>query len=262
VSLWDRAYDALRESDRELVERYEKLLSREIQITDADRTSEAGGRLGDSSGPLRREQLQMITKRGLQRLEDRKLKYTIAGHEFVVGTQIDQAAKLVLWAKDWISLATKDSPEASVAWAGISLVLPLLTNPKTAEDANNEGFTYMTTRMRYYAAFETMVRKLAGNESVGGSSVAEVNSSIVDLYEQILAFHLKSVLRFYYGRLQRLGRDIVRYDDWEEQQRKIRSLEATVHQNLGQINNFASRQELERLNVTSAKSLEELQGCL
>lgn len=33
VSLWDRAYDALRESDRQLVGRYEELLSRELQTT-------------------------------------------------------------------------------------------------------------------------------------------------------------------------------------------------------------------------------------
>jgi len=57
----------------------------------------------------------MITERGLQRLDDKKLKYNIAGHEFVVGDQIHQAAKLVLWLKEWISLATKASPEASVA---------------------------------------------------------------------------------------------------------------------------------------------------
>ena len=31
TSLWDRAYDALRESDRQLVERYEGLLSKELQ---------------------------------------------------------------------------------------------------------------------------------------------------------------------------------------------------------------------------------------
>lgn len=33
TSLWDRAYDALRESDQSLVGRYEELLSRELQTT-------------------------------------------------------------------------------------------------------------------------------------------------------------------------------------------------------------------------------------
>jgi len=198
----------------------------------------------------------MITERGLQRLDGQKLKYKIAGHEFAVGDQIDQAAKLVLWAKEWISLATKASPEASVAWAAISLVLPLLTNPKTADEANKDGFTYVTTRMRYYAALETMVRKLADNKGVSASSIAEVNSSILNLYEQILAFQLRSVVRFYYGRLQTLARDLVLYDDWEGQRQKIRGLEATANQNLEQINHFASRQELEDLNNASAEALE------
>ena len=229
----------------------------------ADGTSEAaGGATSDTGGLLRRKRLQTITERGLQRLDDKKLKYNIAGHEFVVGDQIHQAAKLVLWLKEWISLATKASPEASVAWAGISLILPLLTNPKTADEANKDGFTYVTTRMRYYAAFETMVRQLAGNQDVGASLIAQVNASIVNLYERILAFQLQSILRFYYGRLRRLARDIVLCDDWEEQHQKIRSLEATVNQNLEQINNFASRQELEKLRESSVQSLEIMQQCL
>ncbi|KAK4168218.1 hypothetical protein QBC43DRAFT_359993 [Cladorrhinum sp. PSN259] len=260
ASLWDRAYNALRKSDPQLVERYEELLSKELQMIDADRTSEAaGGVISDTSGLSRREKLQTITRRGLQRLDDRKFKYNIAGHEFVVGDQIDQAAKLVLWAKDWISVATKASPEASIAWAGISMILPLLTNPKTAADANSDGFTYVTTRMDYYAAFETMVHRLEKNEDVSASSIGQANSSIVDLYEQILVFQLRSVLRFYYGRLRVLARDMVRYDDWEVQQQKIKNLEAAVHQNLEQINNFAVRQELEKVGKTSARSLEIMQ---
>lgn len=34
-SLWDRAYDALKDSDPRLVEKYEKLLSKELQKTGA-----------------------------------------------------------------------------------------------------------------------------------------------------------------------------------------------------------------------------------
>jgi hypothetical protein len=128
--------------------------------------------------------LQKIAERGLERLDENKLKWTIAGYEIAVGDRIDQAARFVLWAKDWISSATKALPEASIAWAGISLILPLLTNPKTAEEATRTGFDYMANRMRYYMAFEPLVFRLVEscNPGDGKSLMAEVTTYIVDLY--------------------------------------------------------------------------------
>ncbi|KAK3348897.1 hypothetical protein B0T25DRAFT_503760 [Lasiosphaeria hispida] len=231
----------------------------------------AGNTTANTSDKLGREQLQTIIERGLQRLEEKKLKYTIAGHEFAVGDCIAQAADLVLWAKGWISLATQASPEASIAWAGISMVLPLLTNTRTAEEANHKGFTYVTTRMDYYAAFEPMVFRLARScDDVDGKKwMTEVTTSIVDLYEQILAFQLRSVLRFYKSRLGVLTRDMVRYDSWEEWQRKITGLEDIVNRDLKLINAFVSRERLEQqsdkleeLRKASAQSLGTMQRLL
>ena len=101
------------------------------------------------------------------------MRYTIAGHECDLTEQISQAAELVLWAKDWIGEAVKASPEASIAWAGVSLILPLLTNPVTAEEANRDGFAYVTTRMRYYAALEPLLLRLGKSCGVTDALMAE-----------------------------------------------------------------------------------------
>lgn len=90
----------------------------------------------------RQEQLDMIIKCGLERMDEGRTKYRIFGHEFVLRDQITQAAELVQWAKDWTGDAVKASPEASVAWAGICVILPLLMNPKTADKASHDGFAY------------------------------------------------------------------------------------------------------------------------
>jgi hypothetical protein len=220
---------------------------------------------------LGQERLQTIAERGLKRLDENKLKWTIAGHEIAVGDRIAQAADLVLWAKDWIACATKASPEASIAWAGISLILPLLTNPRTAEEATRTGFTYMTTRMRYYTAFEPLVFRLAESCNAGDrkSLMAEVTTHIVDLYEEILVSQLRSVLRLYQSRCKGLARDLVRYDDWEGWHRKITGLEDVVNQDLERINAFVSREKLEEhsekleaLRKASTESLGTMQGLL
>ncbi|GAB1315420.1 hypothetical protein MFIFM68171_05630 [Madurella fahalii] len=224
-------------------------------------TDDAGSQLG-------REELRTIINRGLQRLKDNKIKYTIAGHEFIVRTKIAQAAELILWAKSFISHAVQVSPEASIAWAGISIILPLLTNPQTAEDANRDGFTYVTTRMRYYAAFEIEILRLGRNRGTN-NTVNELNTlmetitaQVVEFYEEILDFQLRSVLRFYESRLKVLLRDLVLYDDWKGKQQKIRDLEVSFSRDLTQITDFESRKELECLNEASAQSLSIMQQFL
>ncbi|PMD60187.1 uncharacterized protein K444DRAFT_629598 [Hyaloscypha bicolor E] len=95
-SLWDRAYEALRKEDRQLVDNYEKLLSRELEKT-----------------------MQGI--------------------------------------KDFVGTAVAVSLLASLAWAGVCVILLILTNPSAAEQANSDGFTYVTSRMRLYVMLEPLL---------------------------------------------------------------------------------------------------------
>ncbi|KJR87190.1 ankyrin repeat protein [Sporothrix schenckii 1099-18] len=261
-SLWDRAYDALRKEKTQLVKDYEKLLSKEEQMANSTLSNGSPAQpiprhdvTLDPDSQYRQAQLKTVIEQGLRRMEEKKARYTIAGHEFVLTDQIAQAAGFVLWAKDWIGEAVKASPEASVAWAGVCIILPLLTNPKTTEDANRDGFTYVTTRMRYYAALEPLLLRLGQNSEVADGLMAEANSHIVDLYQQILEFQIRSVLRFYQHRLEGYAGDVFRPRDWEQMRLKIEQLEATVNGNLNQINQFVSRQELESLDKTSTESL-------
>ncbi|KAH6620872.1 ankyrin repeat protein [Chaetomium sp. MPI-SDFR-AT-0129] len=264
TGLWDRAYKSLGKHEPELVAKYEGLLFDELKTI--DRTSTLDGANSttttNTSDKLSRERLQTIAERGLKRLDENKLKWTIAGHEIAVGDRIAQAADLVRWAKDWIDLATRASPEASIAWAGISIVLPLLTNHRTAEQANREGFTYVTTRMRYYTAFEPEVFSLAQSGDGSGELMAEVTAHIAELYEKILEFQLRSVLRLYQSRCMGLARDAVGYDDWAGWHKKITGLETVVNQDLERINAFVARGKLEDLRKQSIQSLGDMQRLL
>jgi hypothetical protein len=73
-------------------------------------------------------------------MEEEKTMYTIGGLEIVPRERIAQAAGLALWAKDWIAEAVKVSPEASIAWAGLCIILPLLTNAKVADESQPRWF--------------------------------------------------------------------------------------------------------------------------
>ncbi|CAK7219974.1 hypothetical protein SBRCBS47491_004032 [Sporothrix bragantina] len=195
-------------------------------------------------------------------MEEKKTRYTIAGHEFVLTDQIAQAAGFVLWAKDWIGDAVQASPEASIAWAGVCLILPLLTNPTTTAQANRDGFTYVTTRMRYYIALEPLLRRLGQNAGVADGLIAEANNHIIDLYQHILEFQIQSVLRFYQSCLKGYAGDVFLPKGWNQMRLKIEQLEATqlvvskAHRDIAQ-KQLALQQEIQQDAVRQKLSDEQ-----
>jgi len=117
-------------------------------------------------------------------MEEKKIKYTIAGHEFVLQDQIAQTAGLVQGMKDFVGTAVAASPLASLAWAGVCVILPILTNPSAVEQANSDGFTYVTSRMRFYVALEPLLlpKDQDQNVTIPKDLKAQFESNIIELY--------------------------------------------------------------------------------
>jgi hypothetical protein len=221
-------------------------------------------RIDNEDPRARREQLDKIIKAGRQRMDEKKIKYHIAGYEFVLQDQIAQAAELVQWAKTLIDQAVRPSPEASMAWAGICLILPLFTQSSATEQANRAGFTYVTGRMRYYVALETL---LLPKDQDATATVPEdlkdaFEITIVDLYQHILEFQFRSVLRFFRRRLRNLGRDLIQREDWNGMLSKVQALEKILDRDFRKIHHTILSQELEKLNESTKGSLESMQGLM
>ncbi|KAK0706877.1 hypothetical protein B0T26DRAFT_875960, partial [Lasiosphaeria miniovina] len=206
LSLWDRAYDFLRKQDPDLVKEYEQLLLRELPVTAATPTASDNG-LANTTGKI----------------------------------SIAKVADFALWTKGFVATAVSASPEASLAWAGVCIILPILTNSRAAEQTNSDGFAYVTSRLRYYKEFE---------------------DHIVDLYQHILDFQLKSVLRFYRGWSGKLLRDVSKSDDWKEKLSRIKNLEDIVNDESQAINTLASRQALESVSGNTDEFLRMMQKFL
>jgi ankyrin repeat protein len=194
-------------------------------------------------------------------MEESKTKYVLGGIEISPRDQLAQVADLVLWAKDWIGDSVKASPEASVAWAGICIILPLLTNAKIADEANRDGFTYVTTRMHYYTGLEPLVEKLNKSDNTT-HALAGTNEQVVMLYQFILEFQIQSILRFYENHVKRYMRDAVMSRDWSKMVANIEKLEKNIDRDLRQINDLNMGANLDSLNTSSTKSLEYMQQLL
>ena len=197
-------------------------------------------------------------------MDEKKIKYHIDGREYVLDDQIAQAAKLVQWGKGLIDEAVKASPEASMAWCGICLILPFFTQPSATEEANRDGLTYVMARIGYYVALEPLFfsKNQDSTATVPDNLKGKFEKNIIDLYQHILKFQFKSVLRFFRDRLRNLGRDLVQHDDWNAMLSKVKALEKTLDHDFRQINNGLLRGHMEELNKSTKESLESMRGLL
>lgn len=193
-------------------------------------------------------------------MEETKTTYTIAGHQFVLRDQIAKVADFALWTKGFVAEAVKASPEASLAWAGVCLVLPILTDPRAAEQANSDGFAYVTSRLRYYVELEHLL--WPQNLRSADGLKKEFEGHIVDLYQHILEFQLESVLRFYRTWSRTLWHDLSGGDKWQAMRSDVEKLEGIVNNESKAINTLASRQYLESLSGKADASFREMQTLL
>lgn len=243
-SYWERAYIKLKESKTTLVTDYEKLLLKE---------------LADDSAVLKKELLDDIVSRGMERVSKQTVKYTIFGQEYVIKDQVAQASKLLVNFKSFISDAIKGSSEASLAWAGICVILPLFSNPSMAAEAQSSGFNYVTSRMRLYVAFEEFLWPMHTPIAPGIKQALE--TSVEDLYVKILTFQLTSVLRFYRGWLGQLGRDLIQFDDWKSMSEDVQKAETLMNGDFERLHDAALLRKLDKMALDAearCTSLESL----
>ena len=128
--LWDRAYKRLHEdtSSAKILEEYEKILIRELSGTVDSHypNSRIDKDTSDSNPGLAREkQMAALVSKKLESIETARWKLQLGHATFEVKAQVDRIAKAVLFAKDFISSAASSEPHAALAWAGVSVLLPV-----------------------------------------------------------------------------------------------------------------------------------------
>ncbi|KAL6697214.1 hypothetical protein J3F84DRAFT_368319 [Trichoderma pleuroticola] len=266
-SLWDRAYDNLKKTDGQLVEEYEKLLSLQLQTNTAklhgnaqEDTIIAKNQISGTDPKIRLEQLKSITSSGLQQLEVGKAHYYIFGRKFIPRNQLAQATRFVQSIRNVIDEAVKVSPYASLAWAGVCVILPIFMNPSIAEEASRDGCLYVTSRMQFYIRLESLLLSSDRFQAYGLS--AELEDRLIELYRQIIDFQMKIVRRVYLSRLARFQEDTTRHEDWKGMVAKIRESEKMLSNDAKQVNDASMGRELEKLSSNAERFFTDIMSVL
>ena len=114
VQLWDRAYDELKREEPGMVDKYEKILSRQLQEGPNSTVPESQpNTIAQANPDVRRRQMIQLIHAGLDK----------TAREATVKEYLGVAAEVVLSTRDIISSAIQAVPQAALAWAGICLAL-------------------------------------------------------------------------------------------------------------------------------------------
>ena len=173
-----------------------------------------------------------------------------------------EAAGWILSLKDFIREAVKASPEASLAWAGVCIVLPLLTNPHSATEANKSGFTYVAGRIPYYVELERILWSASNPNSDHTGFKEQLYANMVTLYHHILQFQVASVLHFHRSWRQNFVGDILQAENWSGMVSSIKYFEKIVLQYAAAISNEVSRQHLNQVEENTRHNFDSLQKLL
>ena len=122
--LWDRAYLLARQepSSCRHIEAFEKILK--SQIAKDDQPQEMSNVASNAERPTQ-AQLAKLIERLLKSVDEKRWKVNVGKHSLDVSAQLDTIAKCAIFAGQFVSSAVSTDPHASLAWAGVSVLLPV-----------------------------------------------------------------------------------------------------------------------------------------
>ncbi|PNP54198.1 hypothetical protein THARTR1_05405 [Trichoderma harzianum] len=245
--LWNEAYEQLKSNNAELVESYEKILSTQL-FRGQNGPSESASlenRIDKAYGE-RWKQMQMIVEAALEKKKQgiEKKQKAVSGL-VAVSTAMSQAVRAV--------------PEAAVAWTGVCFALEMVSNSIQEAKANNEGIVYVVSRMDWYWHLAELLSDDNGNKSAPNSLRLQMEKHIIDLYQKLLFYQMKSVCRYYRRHGPAIWRDAIKADNWTGQLDGIRNAEAIVQEDSRIFSALDIQRRLGELDSTSQVLCSEMQ---
>ncbi|KAG7424474.1 Vegetative incompatibility protein HET-E-1 [Fusarium oxysporum f. sp. raphani] len=236
--LWNQAYDELKASEPKLVEAYEKILSVGLHRKDPSSvTCESTENEVEGARETRCRQMQQLVRDGLDRTQKAAS----------IKRGIDEGLQAVQAVRGIVDKAVQAAPEAAVAWVGVCLGLEILSNPVTEARYNRNGIAYVLSRMEWYWNLVSLLLDENKAEQSSAGLRVQLEKHVVQLYEKLLSYQVKSVCLYHRNWAAVVLRDVFRLDDWAGQLDEIQDAEAAVRTDSDQYNTEQSKSYLRKL---------------
>lgn len=216
-NLWAEAYQDLARDNKKLVTALDDLLS--VQplrpaVGDSHAPHQPSGMDNSSStaSSSREQDMSKFIEARLAAMNDRKWRVRLGEHSIDVREQIDRIINIILVTKDFVSsVASMDPVHAGLPWAGVCLLLPILTNDSKQRSAAMDGLESIAKLIRRYSEIERLYlddRKLRLSE--------DLRTTMTKLFRTILEFEARAACQFSRNTAHQAIRNIVAADGWDE----------------------------------------------
>ncbi|TEY32597.1 hypothetical protein BOTCAL_0717g00030 [Botryotinia calthae] len=246
--LWNDAYKNLTKNDNtaKLVKSYVKILTTALEAEGASDTSasEIDDILVELEDPVKRQTY-------MRHLVEKSQKNIVTTSKITQG--VADAIEYINQAKNMISVAIGNIPQAALPWAGI------LSNPGKAIKSNHGGIAHIISRMDWYCALTEHL--LDKNNIISGDKpfeevIKKLEETIVMLYEAILQFQMKSVC-YYRSWNRAVVRGIMNLDDWDGDLKRVTDAETNLESMSAQYHREYEKSSLRQL-IDSGRGMETL----
>ncbi|KAL6907175.1 ankyrin repeat-containing domain protein [Trichoderma evansii] len=207
--LWNIAYEKLRAESSALIEEYERKLQGNLV---------AG--LGSMSNASMRDRMQTILEYKMNEVNANTWKLKFRSSEVEVRDIVQPVLGVVSLVNEYVTDAMSVNPYASLAWAGISLLLPLFINPSSQMASLAKGLEFISTLIAQSRMREELYIRRYGlkthEDQPFQKSHHEYKNGLERLYRQILKFQARAYCYFTDSSASRICLDITKQNDWDQ----------------------------------------------
>ncbi|KAL7904284.1 ankyrin repeat-containing domain protein [Trichoderma velutinum] len=209
--LWNIAYEKLREEDSELIKTYEKKLR-------GNMLAGLGSMLGSNASM--RDRMQTILEHKMNEVNANVWKLKFRSSEVDVRDLVQPILGTVNLVNEYVTDAVSLNSVTSLAWVGISLLLPLFMNPLKQMASLAKGLAFSSTLIAQSRIREELYVRRYEVETNNGQSFQqshrEYKNGLEQLYRQILKFQVTSYCYFTDDSASRICLDVIKRNNWDQ----------------------------------------------
>ncbi|KAI1144918.1 hypothetical protein F4825DRAFT_458038 [Nemania diffusa] len=140
------------------------------------------------------------------------------GKDIKFRTQAEKLAKILVWCNGIVKDALSTQPYAELAWSGVSILLPLLTNATAQHEAMRSHFDAIHHVQIYWKAYQdTFPVEFCSNNN-------GIVTDLVELYSHILEYQARTICHLSSAQLSRVWQKVAGWNDWEKKASDVNRL--------------------------------------
>lgn len=171
----------------------------------------------------------------LERTKDPKeWKVPFSQVHIEVQSKIRSVVRGLLWAKEALTPIMSLEPHASIAWAGVCFILPLLCSPLEQQDALIDGMAVITSTLCRLTVTERLYRSEYASANKAGTHEHDVKVlaerfevESINLLAEIIEFQARASCQMSRGPLSEYARNVIKADDWRGILQRITAADAS-----------------------------------